>query len=304
MKYVFIVNLQARDGELKQLWQAAEPRISRDVSNMEVCYPQSALETLQLAREYADRGGYCIVSVGGEGTMNLVMQSIMDSARRDDTVMALVPFGNVNDYASTLGMEKNWQSAIQTLLHGQEKRVGVTELLTPESSNYALNMADIGFGASTAKLHSVDRKLRWVKGQLKYNLLALRALMSWKNIPCKVHLDDELIGGDVALVLAGNSPTLGGFRVLPHATVDSEQLAVTICRDVSRLQLMAVLEDSKRSRLKESDRVMFRHASRLRVEPEGVFVTQVDGEITNLQANRVEFIAHPQVLRFMAPIEI
>lgn len=302
MLYVFIVNLQARDGELKQLWQAAEPFISAELGPLEVCYPQSAAQTLQQARQYADKGGYCIVSVGGEGTMNLVMQGIMDSEHRDETVMALVPFGNVNDYASTLGMEKNWQSAIKTLQQGKEQRVGVTQLVTPDSSNYALNIADIGFGASTAKLHSVDRKLSWVKGQLKYNLLALRALMSWKNIPCKVWVDDELIDGDIALVLAGNSPTLGGFRVLPHAMVDSEKLAVTVCRDVSKLQLMAVLEDSKRSRLKESDRVMFRHASRLSVEPEGEFVTQVDGEITNLRANKVEFIAHPRALRFMTPL--
>lgn len=301
MQYVFIVNLQARDGELKQLWRVAEPSISTELGSFEVCYPESAQETLQVARQYADKGGYCIVSVGGEGTMNLVMQAIMDSDRREDTTMALVPFGNVNDYASTLGMEKNWQSAIQTLLHGQERRVGVTELLTPDSRNYALNIADIGFGATTAKLHAVDRKLSWIKGQLKYNLLALRALMSWKNIPCKVHIDDEEIDGDVALVLTGYSPTLGGFRVLPHASVDSDKFAVTVCRSVSRLQLMQVLEDSKRSRLKESERILFRHASRVRVEPEGEFVTQVDGEMTNPRANKVEFIAHPRALRFMAP---
>lgn len=302
MQYVFIVNLQARDGELGQLWSTAEAAIRTEMGDsIEVCFPGSAQQTLQLARQYADQGGYCIVSVGGEGTMNLVMQGIMDSASRDNTVMALVPFGNVNDYASTLGMKKSWQSAIQTLQQGRERRVGVTELITPESRNYALNMADIGFGASTAKLHSVDRKLSWVKGQLKYNLLALRALLSWKNIPCKLLVDAEEISGDIALVLAGNSPTLGGFRVLPHASVDSDRFAVTICRDVSRLKLMAVLEDSKRSRLQESDQVLFRQASRIRVEPERAFVTQVDGEITNLQANRVEFIAHPRVLRFMAP---
>lgn len=301
MQYVFIVNLQARDGALKPLWQTAEPFISAELDNIEICYPQTAQETLQIARQYADKGGYCIVSVGGEGTMNLVMQSIMDSENRDETLMALVPFGNVNDYASTLGMEKSWQSAIQTLLHGQEQRVGVTELLTPDSRNYALNIADIGFGAATAKLHSVDRKLSWIKGRLKYNLLAIRALMSWKNIPCKVYVDDEEIGGDIALVVMGNSPTLGGFRVLPHATVDSDRFAVTICRDVSRLQLMQVLEDSKRSRLNENERVLFRHASRMRVEPEGEFVTQVDGEMTNSRANKVEFIAHAKALRFMVP---
>ena len=302
MQYVFIVNLQARDGELAQLWHAAEAAIRSEMGgSIEVCYPGSAQETLQLARQYADLGAYCIVSVGGEGTMNLVMQGIMESAHRDDTVMALVPFGNVNDYASTLGMQKSWQSAIQTLQQGRERKVGVTELITPESRNYALNIADIGFGASTAKLHSVDRKLAWVKGRLKYNLLAIRALMSWKNIPCKLQIDDEEIYGDIALVLAGNSPTLGGFRVLPHASFDSDGFAVTICRDISRLKLMAVLEDSKRSRLKESDQVLFRHASRIRVEPESAFVTQVDGEITNLQANTVEFIAYPQALRFMSP---
>lgn len=301
MKYVFIVNLQARDGELRSLWWESESRIVSQIKRFEVCYPQSAQETRDMAKAYADQGGALLVSVGGEGTMNMVMQGIMDSEGRDDTVMALVPMGNVNDYAATLGMEKNWADAVQTLTRGEERRVGLTELITHDSRNFAMNIADIGFGASTAKLHSVEHRLSWVKGRLKYNLLALRTLMAWRNTPSRISVDDEVIEGELAMAMAGFSPTLGGFHVLPHAGPYADHFAVTLGINTSRLDILKILGDAKHNRMVPGDKLIFRKASRLVVESLGELVTQVDGEITDTRARRIEFLSHPRALRFMVP---
>jgi diacylglycerol kinase (ATP) len=301
MKYVFFVNQQARDGKLRSLWREAEPRIVSQLRRFEICFPQSAQETRDMAKAYADEGGAVLVAVGGEGTMNMVMQGIMDSEGRDETVMALVPLGNVNDYAATLGMEKNWRHAVQTLIEGEERRVGLTELITPTSRSLALNIADIGFGASTAKLHSVEHRLSWVKGRLKYNLLALRTLLGWRNMPARILIDDEEIEGDLVMALAGFSPTLGGFHLLPHADPYDDRFAVTLGINASRRDILRLLGDAKHGRMIPDDQLIFRKASRLVVEPQGGLVTQVDGEITDTRARHIEFRSHPGKLRFMAP---
>lgn len=301
MKYVFFVNQQARDGALKTLWQHAEPRILSQLKRFEVCYPQSAEQTRDMAREYADQGGVVLVSVGGEGTMNMVMQGIMDSEAREEVVMALVPMGNVNDYASTLGMEKNWQGALHTLLQGKERRVGLTELITPRSRSLALNIADIGFGASTAKRHSIEHRLSWLKGRFKYNLLALQTLLGWRNVPARIEIDDEVMEGELVLALAGYSPTLGGFELLPHAAPFDDQFSVTLGINCSRRKILQLLGDAKHRRLQACDQLIFRRASRLLVESQGDIVTQVDGEITDVGARRIEFLSHPGALRFLSP---
>jgi diacylglycerol kinase (ATP) len=301
MQYVFFVNQQARDGGMQALWQQAEPRIISHIKRFEICYPQSAQQTRDMARQYADQGGMTLVSVGGEGTMNMVMQGIMDSEGRDETVMGLIPMGNVNDYAATLGMEKHWRHALQVLIQGRERRVGLTELITPDSRNLALNIADIGFGASTAKLHSVEHRLGWLKGRFKYNILALRTLLGWHNIPARIHVDEELIEGELVLAMAGFSPTLGGFHLLPEAEPFADRFSVTLGMNCSRRMILQLLGDAKHNRMQASEHLIFRQASRLLVEAEQPLVTQVDGEITDLQAQRIEFLSHPASLRFVVP---
>ena len=301
MKYVFFVNRQARDGKMRALWDEAEPRIISQLKRFEICYPESAEETREMARRYADQGGAVLVSVGGEGTMNMVMQGVMDSEGRDETVMGLIPMGNVNDYAATLGMEKHWRHALQILLSGHERRVGLTELITPHSRSLALNIADIGFGASTAKLHSVDHRLGWLKGRFKYNILALRTLLGWRNIPARIHVDDETFEGDLVMALAGYSPTLGGFELLPQADPFADRFAVTLGINCTRRDILKLLGDAKHGRMAPCDQLVFRKASRLVVEARETLVTQVDGEITDTRARRIEFLSHPGALRFLVP---
>lgn len=301
MKYVFFVNRQARDGKMCALWDQAESRIISQLKRFEICYPESADETRDMARRHADQGGAVLVSVGGEGTMNLVMQGLMESEGRNDTIMGLVPMGNVNDYASALGIEKHWRHALQTLLAGKERRVGLTELITPHSRRLALNIADIGFGASTAKLHSVDHRLSWIKGRLKYNLLALRTLLSWRNIPSRIQIDDDTFEGDLVMALAGYSPTLGGFQLLPEANPFADQFAVTLGINCTRRDILRLLGEAKQGRMLPCENLIFRKASRLVVEAQDDVVTEVDGEITDTRARHIEFISHPAALRFLVP---
>jgi diacylglycerol kinase (ATP) len=301
MQYVFFVNQQARDGKMCNAWLEAESHISSYLKDFEILYPQSADETRDMARQYADKGGAALVSVGGEGTMNMVMQGIMDSEGRDETVMGLVPMGNVNDYAATLGMEKHWRHALQVLIRAKEQRVGLTELITPDSHSLALNIADIGFGASTAKLHSVEHRLSWLKGRLKYNLLALQTLAGWRNVPARIHVDDELIEGELVLALAGYSPTLGGFHLLPQAHPFADRFSITLGINCPRREILKLLGDAKHNRMQASEQLIFRQASHLVVEAERPLVTQVDGEITDIHAHRIEFISRPASLRFLVP---
>ncbi|MBD3669222.1 MAG: hypothetical protein HUJ29_00470 [Gammaproteobacteria bacterium] len=301
MKYVFIVNRQARDGQLAMLWEKAEPTILARLDDTQVCYPQDARETRRLAALHAARGDCCLVSVGGEGTMNLVVQGIIDSDALDDVCMALIPFGNVNDYAAALGMKKTWQSALEALVQGQTRKVGLIEMITPGTRNFALNIADIGFGAATAKYHVIDRQLRWCKGRFKYNLLALKTLLHWKNVPARITIDDEVLEGDIVIALAGFSPTLGGFRLLPQASVFDDRFAVTIGRDTSKREILKLLNAAKKDRIAQCEKVILTKAQRVVVEPRGEFVAMVDGEIIDCHATRVEFVSHAQRLNFIVP---
>ena len=300
MKYAYFINPFARDGALGRLWQQVEHHFRDTLPDSEFFLPTSARQCREMAADQS-AAGVCLVAVGGEGTMNAVASGILDSGCERETEMALVPFGNVNDYASAIGMHKDWHHALETLQTGTTADVGVTELYTQKGSFYSLNIADIGFGATTAKRHSIDHEMRWARGRLKYNLLALRTLVSWHNIPVRIALDDEKMEGELTLLAAGYSPTLGAFHLLPGGSPTADRMAVTIAMNMSRLEMVRLMEKVKSGPVPETEHLLYRTADNLVIEADKALACSVDGEVVDTQAWRVELIAHSHRLRFRVP---
>lgn len=302
MKYIFLVNRAARDGKAGPLWDSIEHHFRTAFPDMEVHVPSSGDQTRIQSVEISNRDEpVCIVTVGGEGTMNRALCGVMDSGNHERVTMALVPFGNVNDYGANIGLEKTWQHALETLVSGRPEKVGVIQITADNKTEYALNIADIGFGATTAKSHSIDRQLSWLKGQFKYNMLALKTLLRWRNVPARITVDSETLHGEIAILLAGFSPTLGGFHLVPHATPTAEDFAVTIGINASKAQILGLIEAAKKRSLCENELIHFRRATRVKVEAERPMVAQVDGEIVSSAARTIEFEALPKTLSFMTP---
>ncbi|MGW8248919.1 MAG: diacylglycerol/lipid kinase family protein [Acidiferrobacterales bacterium] len=302
MRRVFLVNRIACDGEAGPYWEAVQQHFRDAFPDMEVMYPASADAGTQLAKEIALSGiESCVVTVGGEGTMNRALNGIIDSGRYDNVSMALVPFGNVNDYASNIGLKKNWKHALQALKSNRQERVGVVRVTTEDKVEYALNIADIGFGATTAKSHSVDHQLSWLKGQLKYNVLALKTLLRWKNVQARITIDDRVINNEIAILLAGFSPTLGGFHLVPHASPVSEKFAVSYAINPNKLQILGLIERAKKKNLVANDMIHFDNGSRLFIETQEPMVVEVDGEIVSTGSREILFEAMPRAMKFVIP---
>ncbi len=302
-KFIFFINPLARDGKLGRQWQQVEHYFADQLPETEFIMPTSADQCREQVAESARQDNVCLVAVGGEGTMNMVANGILDVRRERDVCMGLVPFGNVNDYAMTIGMHRNWRHALETLKACQIKNVGATELVTLKGSFFSLNLADVGFGASTAKQHSVDRQLSWLKGQFKYNVLALKMLLKWRNVPCRITIDDEIIEGDLSLLVAGFSPTLGAFVLVPHANPFSEELAITIGINMKKLEMVNLMQQAKNKAIDETDHIFYRTGKQVVIESEQPLVCEVDGEIADTNAYKIELIAHPGRVQFLVPSE-
>lgn len=300
-KFVFFINPVARDGKLGRQWQKVEHHFADELPQTEFHMPTSAAQCREQVANAARQDNVCLVAVGGEGTMNMVANGILDVRREAQVCMGLVPFGNVNDYAMNIGMHRNWHHALATLKACHIAPVGVTELVTLKGSFYSLNLADVGFGAATAKQHSVDRQLSWLKGQFKYNMLALKMLLKWRNIPCRIVIDGETITGELAILLAGFSPTLGAFKLVPHGNPYLKEMAITVGINMKKLEMINRMQQSKHRGIEEDEHIFYRTGRQVVIESEAPLVCEVDGEIVDTAAFKVEMIAHPGRIRFLVP---
>ncbi len=271
---------------------------------MNVLTTKSVDEANQKIPEEVKNGYDRIIAVGGEGTTNVTMNNVLRLGIEKQVALGVVPLGNMNDYAMTIGLERHPKAALNTLLDGTITSVTVIELRTETKSRFSLNVADAGIAASTAKAHSVDRKMRWVKGKMKYTLLALRTLMGWKNVPGSIVIDNKKeIHGDLAIILAGLSITSGGYYLTPHGFPTNEKFAVTIGRNLSRMEMLKLMNKAAKNKLIPSDKIIFDEATKMEVELERPFVVETDGETVDINSMKFEFIAHPHRINFIVPCD-
>ena len=299
-----MINRIACDGRAGPFWESVRHHFRDALPGMEEVYPPDAEAGIRLAREIAQtRSDTCIVTVGGEGTMNRALNGIMSSGKQQNVCMALVPFGNVNDYAANIGLKKTWQHALEALKANRRVAVGVVRVRTEDKLEYALNIADIGFGATTAKSHSVDHQLSWLKGQLKYNVLALKTLLRWKNVRARITIDGQVIDDAIAILLTGFSPTLGGFHLLPHGNPVSDALAIAYAINPTRLQILGLIEKAKKQRLEEDETIHFARGSMVKIETCEPMVVEVDGEIVSTASRQMQFEGLPHAIDFVVPVD-
>ena len=99
----------------KNFYQSILPAL-KDKFRVEVFETLFANHAHQLAEEATKNGFDFILSAGGDGTLNQVLNGIMSVANKNQMpTLGLIPLGSGNDFANTVGSKANADSLIELL---------------------------------------------------------------------------------------------------------------------------------------------------------------------------------------------
>jgi len=195
-----------------------------------------------LAREAVAAGADIIISYGGDGTLNEVIQGMAASK----TALAVWPGGTSNVVAHDLGVPFHIEELADMIAAGKtrrialglansgegaRRRVGDGATLAPSPprplapSRYFLMMAGIGLDASIAR--GVNKKLKRRMGEFAYWLSGIKHLFVWRAEPFAVEVDGRAYKGAFALI--GNGKGYGGGMMMtPGARLEEPWFEVYI----------------------------------------------------------------------------
>jgi len=245
-----------------------------------------------------ENGASQIIAVGGEGTTNEVVNGIYKS--NQSVKLGFIRSGTVNDYLHTINWPETLDDQISTIKQQEFHSTPLLEVSGQEESKIGLNVADIGVGAKIAYMASVDRKLTWIRGALRYQLLSLRALFGWKNIPATIVIDGEEYSDDLTLLTAGFSKYSGAYHLHPHAEPFGEKMAYTMAMNFSRWQMLTKMKMLERGdHTPDMDDIYMGHASRIEIRSEVPMLFEVDGEPFVERSKSVSITALPSALEVM-----
>ena len=272
----------------------------RAATGVEVVEVDSAEATRAAATEAARDGIETVVAAGGDGTLHLVVNGLMDAG--DDAnsrpALGVLPLGTGNDFARTLGIPLgDVPACVACVADGPRHRIDLIryEHSGAGGSGYAVNVCAGGFAGTVGEVLTDELKATW--GPFAYLVGAASLVPDITDYHTEVSWDDgppERLDA-FNVVVANGRTAAGGRPVAPRASPEDGLLDVVIVRtggalDVARLAARVVAGDYL-----ADDQIVFRRAGRVRIESQPGMWFNVDGE---LRANEpVAFEVVPGALR-------
>ena len=241
----------------------------------------AAGDARKLAAQAVEEGFEIVVAAGGDGTLNEVLNGIMDAPNGFARArLGVLPLGTVNVFAREVRIPLKLERAWETLRTGRETLIDLGVVDYQENGaparRYFAQLAGAGLDARAIEL--VDWRLKKKIGPLAYVIAGLRALLEAQT---KISVVNGAEKGAGELVLIGNGSLYGGeFRIFPpadmrdgllEACVFSRVNWLTLFRCAPRLLIKGTLPNAATVNLR-SESLTLTSTSKVPFEVDGEFV--------------------------------
>lgn len=291
--FLCVVNPAAGRGRTARLWPEIARLMRRAGLRYRVAFTEAPGHGTELAREAVRRATKMVVAVGGDGTVNEVVNGLAASG----ATLALIPTGSGNDLCRALGIGEDPLTAALTLCSGRHRLLDLGMV----GNRYFLNICGIGFDAEVA--HAVNNGLRWLGGAPAYLAGIVRALLCFKPVPLHLTLDGVELQAKGLLVAVANGPYYGaGIKIAPKASLDDGFFEVCLIGELGKIELLRTLPLAFRGEHENHPCVQFFRAREVTVScPTRSLYIQGDGEL--LGETPASFRLFERALKVLVPGE-
>ncbi len=233
------------------------------------CTQQQVQE--QIAKHTPDR----IIAVGGDGTLKLVAESVLNS----DLPVGVLPAGSANGMAKELGIPMDPEKALEIIAQGAVKKIDLIRI----NKELCIHLSDIGFNAFVVKtFESFDKRGMW-----NYVKAAFKVLWRHRHMQVSMAGDKQTILRSAAMVVIANATKYGtGAVINPDGKLDDGLFEIIVIRKVSFTELLKMMIthrdfDRSKTELFTAASVQVHSKHRVHFQVDGEYL----GKINSIQAD-------------------
>ncbi len=226
---VVLTNPTSGKGRATRMLQEALPRFHGAGWETTALTSGSADDALDLARLAVAERPDVLVVCGGDGMVNTALQAVAGS----EVALGVLPAGTGNDFARSVGVPLgDGAAAAARIVTGTTRTLDLARI----GERYFGGVLAAGFDAV---VNERANRMRWPKGQMRYNLATVAELRTFQPLRYLLELDGVERSVEAMLVAVGNGPSFGGgLRITHGAELDDGLLDVVLIKPVSRLELL------------------------------------------------------------------
>jgi len=284
---LLIVNPASRNGKTGRGWNKSEPLLRRRLRfPFDVAMTERPGHATHIAREAVDRGVDRIVSVGGDGTLNEVINGLFDqeNPQPSDTIVGTISRGTGGDFIKTLGWAPGLEFAAEKLNQGVVQRIDAAHVRFrsfdgTEVGRMFVNVAD--FGAGGAVVERVNRTTKRFGGAISFLWAIVATFLTYKNKRISYRIDERLERTEtLSNVIVGNGCYYGGgIKAAPTARLNDGTLALVFIGDFNLPETLANLPRFRGGRHLTHPKVHHTTARSIQAHSDQPVYVDLDGEL-------------------------
>jgi diacylglycerol kinase (ATP) len=287
-----IVNLIAGHGRCKALFPKVKAELDRRGIEYELHYTNEPQEATDVARWGIEAGFRQIVAMGGDGTVNEVVNGLLGK----DALLAVIPAGTGNDFIRMLGIPADPFDALDVLTGGRERTMDLGRVA---DDRCFVNGMGIGIDAKVARDVLEMKRLH---GAAAYVSAAVKEVFRFKAFPVTIESSDwRLDATCLSIGVANGKYAGGGFKLAPQADVADGMIDISAIGDYSRLERLIRLPLVRAGKHPRWRKVQYRQLTEATIASPSKLIAHMDGEPYRLPSDPFGIRVLPNALRVMVP---
>jgi diacylglycerol kinase (ATP) len=249
-----------------------------------------------LGQAAGEAGGSLLVVVGGDGTVNEVVNGLAGT----DAEIAVLPCGTGQDFGRTHGVPGRFDDAVRVALGGATRTIDLGRVeLESGASRFFANVGSAGMSGAVARRANAMTKV--LGGRATFFYALTREFLAWQNTRVTVDLDGAVRreGAMHDVIVANGRYHGGGMKLAPDARQDDGAFDVVLIGDVSKLDFLTTAPKLYSGRYLSHRKVELLRSSTVAIDAGEPLPLEVDGEPIGTTPARFEIV--PSALRLRVP---
>ena len=273
-------------------------KIKFSIEVFETQYPNHAR---QLAAEAVAKNFDTIISAGGDGTLNQVLNGMMSmSAQHPLPALGLIPLGSGNDFAGAVELSDNPDHLIDLLISNQPKPTDIGKVRCRNNNDqsiehYFINVCSLGMGPATVL--RMEKAPTWLSDNLRYLSSVIKTFFTHKPEEVELRTTDLNWKGKARVIATANGKSFGNkIYIAPDAKTDDGLFNTFVAADVPLFKFLLYLQQLKSKKKISDARIIYTSSSKVAISSPNKLMLEAEGELIGFLPATIEMM--PRQIRF------
>lgn len=285
MNTFVIVNPNSANKKTAKEWKYIKKTLQKYIGNFDYQFTRFPFEATYICRKAIKSGYQMIISVGGDGTLNEVVNGFFENEKmiNPEAVLGIISRGTGCDFIKTISLPKDIEKAAERIRGGIIKKIDLGKInfldkTNKETTRYFINIADFGIGGEIVE--RVNRTTKVFGGFISFLWGTLFTSLKYRDKFIKMVIDEKIeFTGKIKNVAVANGRFFGGgMQISPFSEMDDGFFEIVIIPSVGYFEGMKIVKSLYRGEIAKNKNVKFLKGKKVFANSPETVLLDIDGE--------------------------